>query len=253
MRILDVISEAPVDDFQFLGPKDEENTFTRSDLKRLSDPNFEVKVRSFFRNSPWNFNLYFVNGHRPGHVQTLTRGRNINYIDSIDVDVGSDDYTQNVAGLISPQKAESIIRKLPPNHETSINMIYLNNDGDQKVGLTPWIVAHRLSHAFFINEKFMGRWRREIQNPFNDLIRKYHQMGYSNPRMLFHSRAAKTDNLPRMGEIIHEGMAYFILHNNFEIDTRIQNFSEDELNSLNQIVEKISSLYQETELSHQIR
>ena len=78
------------------------------------------------------------------------------------------DYLERV-GLLSPTGG------LTEKAKKSINVVYVNNVGDQKIGMTPWIIMHRLGHGLnrggsksvFYNN-FVESIRYEIYEFLND-------------------------------------------------------------------------------------
>ena len=78
------------------------------------------------------------------------------------------DYLERI-GLLSPTGG------LTEKAKKSINVVYVNNVGDQKIGMTPWIIMHRLGHGLnrggsksvFYNN-FVESIRYEIYEFLND-------------------------------------------------------------------------------------
>lgn len=213
MKISDIISEAPVSDISFFGPEDEPNTFEKNDLRLVKNKHYHSKVKDFFKNSPFDYNLYFVNGDKPNSIK-------INGTDQV---ISADEYR---IGEISPKMVKSILGFIPENQSTSITAIFTHNIGGT-VNMTPWIVAHRLAHAIFYDH-----WKSYSTDAFNMIIQssteamrhisKEYLTGTHPGAKLFPFKSARTGDIDWWEETIFECMAAFILRNKFS-------FVEDEL------------------------
>lgn len=120
------INEAPLADFGTYGDLDKEGSFRSGDLRAMKNPKWVEKVERYLKKSPQNINLYLVNG-----------------------DIKNRDYEerQKYGGVQSLSYVERLIGKKVPDAIDSITVVLMNNEGDERVGLTPWIVAHRIAHA----------------------------------------------------------------------------------------------------------
>jgi hypothetical protein len=63
--------------------------------------------------------------------------------------MGDLDHVSRWSGVYSPEMFLDKFGILPKNYEKCINVVLCNNEGDARVPLTPWMVAHRIVHAFF--------------------------------------------------------------------------------------------------------
>jgi hypothetical protein len=135
------ISETPLADFKVIDDNDSigtefkknspmyadkgEGSFRQTDLKAMSNPKWIEKVHNFFKNCPYDFNIYLFNGSEK-------------YRD-----------LRHIKGIVDGNFVEKTFGTIPPNSENSINIILTNNEGDERVPLSPWILCHRIVHAFF--------------------------------------------------------------------------------------------------------
>jgi hypothetical protein len=122
------INEAPISDFNTFGDMSQEGSFRSSDLKAITNPKWVEKVHHYLKNIPQDVNLYFYNDIDP----------NSQYRENVDANGGFKAWSQAL---------KFIGGKMPPNYKTAITIILLENEGDGRISLTPWIVAHRMAHA----------------------------------------------------------------------------------------------------------
>lgn len=132
-----VIEEAPLADFETFGDLDKEGSFRGDDLKAVRSEKWLTKVRTQFANFPHPLNVYVYNGEG-GMVS----------IGSREIDARNFAMLRGeLAGVQPPSRVQRILGKLPPNIETSITAILVENEGSERLPLTPWILAHRICHA----------------------------------------------------------------------------------------------------------
>jgi hypothetical protein len=136
------ISEAPIADFEVHGDTSQEGSFRMDDLKAMSNPKWLKKVEHYFSRVPQNINLYLVNvADFVGAVGIrFNRYRNLGRLDEW-------------SGIRSLAEVQKIIGKVPPNAEQSITVVLVENEGDGRIPLTPWMVAHRMAHALLTPDR----------------------------------------------------------------------------------------------------
>ena len=125
MNILDLF-ETPIEDFNLIGNWDKNSSFKHeNDRKLLTNPKAQEKIIHKWQNTKVPFNIYLVNS--PGAGKFAETGK------------------------VNP---EWIYNNLKPNvakqikiSSDAINIIYTNNNGDQRVPMTAWVMAHRFGHA----------------------------------------------------------------------------------------------------------
>jgi hypothetical protein len=126
MKINEILTEAPVADYEPIGDFEKKGQFQHTvDKKLVVHPTHIEKVYKFFQNTPYNFRFFPVN--LPG----LRAHRE--------------------SGEASPEKIQKIFGKqadkILQNHENSITVVFLGNYGADRVMMTSWIMAHRFGHA----------------------------------------------------------------------------------------------------------
>ena len=127
------------------------SSFSSTDRKLVKNPKTKAKLEKVFKAFKHDFRLFFADFagsnkfHEHGELRPdqIAKGQ-ISY-------GGSDDkmieYLQKV-GLVGENK------KLTDKAKKSISIIYTTNVGDSKVGLTPWILLHRMGHAMNRSSKY---------------------------------------------------------------------------------------------------
>ena len=92
----------------------------------MPHPKSQIKAAKFFEQTPYDFRLFFAN--KPGLSRYQEYGP-----------MTPDEIVQ----VFGEEDAKTIL----DNHEDAITVVYVSNTGDEKVMMTPWIMAHRFGHA----------------------------------------------------------------------------------------------------------
>lgn len=132
MRIKDLISEAPIDQFQTFN-MDKEGTFTDQDKKMITRPERVEKARRYFENTPFVFNLFFVNVDLKGANILGVYDKFLNQF-----------YTGRI---LTKQEVKNELGVEVPFSQNSISVVFLSNYADSAFPLTPWMMAHRFTHT----------------------------------------------------------------------------------------------------------
>jgi len=154
MRFRDILSEAPLADYQPMGDFTKPGPFRGPDKKLVPHPVNRLKAERFFKQTPYNFRLFFSN--ISGH------GRYSEY--------GS--MNPELVKIIFAEHGEEIVK----GHKDAITVVFVGNKGDAKRMLTPWLMAHRFGHAI----RAGGRRKRDTsvswQEAENRLFDKVNQI-----------------------------------------------------------------------------
>ena len=135
------ILESPLADFSFHGDPNTPGSFRDEDLRALRNDKWLTKVKNIFLKTPYNFNIYLYNAPE-GVVKNIgKRAENVKVIDLANL--------YEYSGVRNISIVENIIGKKIPDSENSINVLLVENEGSNRISLTPWIVAHRVVHAIF--------------------------------------------------------------------------------------------------------
>lgn len=113
------------------------------------------------------------------------------------------------------------------DHEDGITVIFTNNRGDQKVVMTPWIMAHRIAHSFgrwgSIGRRHLSQYteaEKEIARVVDDILTenyRYIPQQYSDPikKRFFEAigtfKSARDNKLRADFEFLHEVFAQHIM------------------------------------------
>jgi hypothetical protein len=231
------LDEAPVSDFGVFGDKDVSGSFRDSDLKAMHNPKWQKKVERFFRKCPVDVNLYFLNAENAEISSDFYDGKYyVNHLHNGMTWVGVRDISR-IADLLG---------YAPINYQKSITVLYVENEGDNRIALTPWIVAHRMSHAISASVNRLGgaEIRDEIEQSdnvvekffkiFSDEIDIHYDLRSRIKTLLplFKFKSASQSNF-RPGEVYHELFAQYILNgkitfNQVDVST-LHKFSSPEM------------------------
>lgn len=133
------VTEAPVTDMGFYGDMETTGTFRDDDLKKIRNPEWQNRVTKILEKSPVDIGLYFLNGPEAGKL----RFDSPHFKSSVDIQS-----PRTYVGLKAPGWVNIALGGLPTGYENRVNVILASNEGGDRVGLTPWIVAHRIGHCF---------------------------------------------------------------------------------------------------------
>lgn len=149
MRIQQLLNEAPLGDYQTFGDFGRNSSFRHeTDREMIQNSKVIEKVRQKFKNTSGTFNLYFVNSPKANR--------------HTEVGLVTNDWVRKELG---DEVADAVDR----SSSEDINIIFTNNKGEQRVPMTPWIMAHRIAHAF-------GRYDISVNGakPQNPYLRMAH-------------------------------------------------------------------------------
>lgn len=202
--------EAPLADYETRGDFNKPGPFRGPDKKLVIHPKNIEKTRKFFQKSDIDFRLFFI--QESGIGKYSEHGQ-------------ADEKTLRT--MFSDQLVDSIL----DNHENAITIVYVGNKGDQKVPMTPWIMAHRFGHAIIKSTNVSSGYAwtemtkffvREIENILQECYGFEHYITVSSlggkHRLLFRSlfnqlgtqRSSRQGNIDRPYEFFYEMLAQFI-------------------------------------------
>jgi hypothetical protein len=126
-----LLQEAPIGDYKTIGNFDKSHSFRdRRDRTLITNPRSIQRLKNKFDNTDHDFNLFFVN--MPGAGRHLEVGI---------LKGGIEEVEQRLGKVVADEVRKSDLAD-------SINVIFTNNSGSEKMVMTPWIIAHRIAHAF---------------------------------------------------------------------------------------------------------
>lgn len=145
-KFIDLV-EAPLADYRFIGDK-EEGSFRPEDIKAANSPAWYRKLENMFSKTPFNFNIYVVNTK-----DGMARIGGANY-EVRNVSANLEKY----AGEIDYDRAGRFLKMdVIPDKQYCITAILVENEGTNRISLTPWITAHRIVHAIIESDNFRIR------------------------------------------------------------------------------------------------
>jgi hypothetical protein len=188
------IFEAPLGDFGTLGDQENAGSYTAGDLRAMKSPKWLKKVTANFAKCPQKINVYLYNapGNRYPHFTNSTAS-------GFEEGRVKDEYI--------PQLEQTIGARIPPD-PNGINFIMLDNEGDEKVGLTPWILVHRFAHAIL-----NGPAARQFTDHAQAVVSLYKPL---LPKILTF-RSARNNAVVRDGEWVVEMVTQYIIKGRIEI------------------------------------
>lgn len=208
------ITEAPIGTIANHGEFDGNGTFRNNDdIRAIHSNKAMAKVRRIFENTPWTFDLHFYDRH------------NIHY-DPNDV-VNYLDFHGGVYEIeqLKPIKGLDITLSAPD----AIAVVITNNDGRNRVPLTPWIIAHRIGHGLAADESspyattIQNIWI-DIKEPMTSLRDGWEIWGLGALYVLGTMRSARMRNLNAAVEMPFECLAQFLVQGRVRFN-RLENVS----------------------------
>jgi len=236
MRWKEIISESPISDFGTFGDMDKEGSFRSDDLRALKNPKWQEKVFKAFSKTPFNFNVYVYNGEE-GNAPVGKLGHS-------NVKVNDLSNLKDYVGIQPINVIKNIIGKIPPNTNDSINVLLVENEGSERLPLTPWILAHRISHAIFyagqpqvlwsddtstqklkFSTNYLDRVYKYLINHVQNIM-MYKRQNYATnvknvAKLIGTFRSARTGNLSNPGEFLVEMMAQYLVQGSVKFNRPI--------------------------------
>ena len=123
------LQEAPIGDYKTFGNFDKNSSFRSArDRFLIKNPRTIDIVKKKFNSTNHNFNLYFVNSPK------ANKHTEVGEVDPkwVSDNLGEDIYNEVVNGK---------------DFDESVNIIFTNNKGSERMAMTGWIMAHRIGHA----------------------------------------------------------------------------------------------------------
>lgn len=126
-----LLQEAPIGDYKTIGNFDKSHSFNdKRDRTLLTNPRSVERLKNKFDNTAHDFNMFFVNMRGAGkHMEVgILKG-------------GIEEVERRLGKVVADEVRKSDL-------SDAINVIFTNNSGAEKMVMTPWIIAHRIAHAF---------------------------------------------------------------------------------------------------------
>jgi hypothetical protein len=161
--LFESIMEAPLADFGAYGDLSREGSLRPDDIKAVQSPKWLKKLDSHFSRTPWNFNIYVFNAteaNQPPEEKLRMDDGSSSFKIPHPLYPDEPKYTSRVnprnisvhnldryAGFYDEPGQFKSIFGFEPKTEGNITILLVQNEGDGRIPLTPWMVAHRICHA----------------------------------------------------------------------------------------------------------
>ena len=178
------VTEAPIRDFEYetggeperFDPEKGKGGFRKKDRKLLMNPKAVEKIKRQWEKTPFNFDIYLLQIAYLNKPEFREYGL---------VRPGSDVALQIQLGLAGKEGGDAVsLNDLPPlpQSDDGITILFNGNYGVDKIPLTGWMMAHRVSHAVQRPDWNGRRGRRmpeyenfirSVNNMFREIVRPY--------------------------------------------------------------------------------
>lgn len=237
-----IFNEMPITRFDLVGNWDKDapqRGYNRQDVGILTNPKAVEKIHKKWSNTEYDFDFYFV------------RAKNA--------------WKQREIGKVSREFAKEQFGIDVPQNDDKITIIFTNNIGTEKIPMTAWAIAHRMSHSLRMQFEFSHYFTKQIEKDFNELIKELNvritplELAYNLGTM----KSCRERNLLNFGEFIHELFAQYIINgkvtfnkitNQLILDKKYAwgrpnfnkvnlRFNQEEMIEINELVENMANSY----------
>ena len=187
----------PVTAIHFHGDPKVPGSLRWDDLRFLASSKTYVKIKHAMRFFPAPAELHFVNLPKPVAHDHLHDGK--------------------IIGQLSPQIIKEYYKLEITEDPDAVKIVFVENEGSDRLPFTPWMVAHRTSHVFCQRNPVANRLWQSMVDTLEKVARLYeiiqddmtHPLNctiYDLPELIGTTRACVRD-LARVGEWFHECFA----------------------------------------------
>jgi hypothetical protein len=235
MHLLDLF-EAPIGDIYTHGDFTQPGSLRGDDLS-LTSPKRQDKIRRVLQNAPVLIDLHFVNLPDQINLNQHIQGS----------------YPPKI-GYLTPDQVSKQWLSITPRPD-ALNLVYLQNEGDDRIPLTPWIIAHRMSHALGHGEPaaFNQLYDQVFLGTLQQVADQY-QKGHVTPKFVTLAKVFGTTNACRTGQIkpnrtgewLHDSLAQMCVVGDIRFNPAPSTIEEDQaifqtanLDAVNQLFTKL--------------
>lgn len=227
MKYIDILIESlkleemPISSISHVGNWEKNSSFRTQDRKLLNNPKAITKIKALWKYpEEVNYNVVLVNDLR--YTSERFSG---NYTEH--GTIGKPEQAKAWISEHLPLVADQVNALIKPDE---VNIVYLSNDGAQRVPMTAWIMAHRYGHAIRMGGKSqyyeeatttLDRYLRNLADAYKI---RYGTAQYSRQRVALVSnntrtlmqaictfKSAREGTLRNSAEAVHELFAQYIL------------------------------------------
>lgn len=214
VKINKQINEMALGTYRTIGDFTKPITFEGPDHKIATHPGFLRKLEKFFSRTEYIFNFYMINKEiiKIDDKEVSSKRLKIGEIDK-----------KFANKLLFYNDGKNEINEFNKKVDGSITIIFLGNYGDDKVMLTPWIIAHRIGHTIYDEADENNEFGKIIEQ-FYFLIEKLLKQNYNYNldqydlgtlrdvfELLGTQKSSRDKKLERPLEFFHECFAQYIL------------------------------------------
>lgn len=213
-QFYNILSEAPINNLELVGNWDKDKRASGWDprsRKMLSNPNYIKKLQSSWNKSYIDFDVYLFK------TPEVEKFKNL-YIEK---------------PFVTPEFVQNEMKLNIPINPDSITVIFTNNQGDDKVPFTPWIMAHRLGHAMYQKTDYLRELTMTLDFCFESIAALYGiDMNRLHPHkldklriklsnVLGNFRSARMNKIRRVGEFWFELIAEYIVKGEIKLNKNL--------------------------------
>jgi hypothetical protein len=197
--------EAPIEAIHTYGDMSNPQSLRGSDIRLVSSETGQEKIKRVLFNIPVPVVLHFVN------IPVNMKGKNlVKHLKQNPVIFTPEEFTKKYGKY-------RIKLNVYPN---AVNVVYLENEGGNRLPLTPWIIAHRMMHMFIYARKslpdsmhrFANIYREYMEILFELLEITYDRNHFICLEIIYNilpTKAARKRNLNSAGEMWIELFALY--------------------------------------------
>jgi len=183
------LTEAPIGDIHTHGDFSKPGSLRQDDLS-LATPKRQDKIKRVLQKAPVLIDLHFVN--QPHHIDIRQH------------------LVSNPLGFISVENLQSRYDINITPRRDAVNIVMMQNEGDDRVPLTPWIIAHRIAHIFEYSNHFelrdlLDEFFKTLENTadaYPDQSKRFHRVPYTEIARTFGTTRACREGLIKPNRVI---------------------------------------------------
>jgi hypothetical protein len=160
MKISELV-EAPIEDINVYGDQQQPGSFRQEDLGIIASPKGQDKIKRVLFKIPVPVVLHFINDPTPirgiEDVKQHLQANTPSFVAS----------KPQRSGLMDPARLQRTYGVQVQQNPDAFNLVIIENEGVERYPLSPWIIAHRMYHAF-----------QYIGENWHDVLREEGRVGY---------------------------------------------------------------------------
>lgn len=242
MRIRDILSEVPIDQFQTFD-MDKPGTFSDKDKEMVTNPVRVNKIKSYFENTPFIFDLFFVNRVGKKHLDQY-KSKLAGHPSYFYTDTYYSAMEKYIGRSLTPNELEKELGIKINYNPRAITVIYLSNSAEVSlIPLTPWMIAHRFTHTVIKDDPneimFSGSMSQAVDNfqtavnRFIELAKKYQSVVNYTEFLTMKSARSNALNMT-FEELEEELLTQFVIKGHVQFKTPQQLFKLPNGDKINQ-------------------